>query len=283
MKEMMMKNLLLSTAALAGFMTTTLASPATAQDTATDMFREASDAMSIRASDFIGMRVYASEGAIDSDAYDGMQDGWADVGEVNDVILSRNGSVDAVLVDVGGFLGMGERQVAIGMESIRFVADNATADAPDDFFLVMSAAKSDFEAAPEYMADDAAVMNDGVAADTTAMDDTAAAEMTREPTARDGFVVAEADFLTAEKLSGAAVYDSNDDRIGEVKDLLLTADGVATQAVIDVGGFLGMGEKPVALDLAQIDILREDAGEEVRVYVAMTKEQLESLPAYEAE
>jgi sporulation protein YlmC with PRC-barrel domain len=115
------------------------------------------------------------------------------------------------------------------------------------------------------------------------MDDTAAAEMTREPTARDGFVVAEADFLTAEKLSGAAVYDSNDDRIGEVKDLLLTADGVATQAVIDVGGFLGMGEKPVALDLTQIDILRQDAGDEIRVYLSMTKQQLESLPAFEAQ
>ena len=277
-KVTMMKNLLLSTAALAGFMATALATSVTAQDAATGMFSETADAMSIRASDFIGMRVYASEGAIDSDAYDGMQDGWADVGEVNDVILSRDGTVDAVLVDVGGFLGMGERQVAIKMEAIRFVADNATADAPDDFFLVMSAAKSDFEAAPEYIADDAAMMNNGVAADTMA-----AAEMTREPTARDGFVVAEADFLTAEKLSGAAVYDSNDDRIGEVKDLLLTADGVATQAVIDVGGFLGMGEKPVALDLAQIDILREDAGEEVRVYLTMTKEQLESLPAFVAE
>lgn len=280
----MMKKLLLSTAVLAGFMATALATSVTAQDATTGMFRETAVAMSIRASDFIGMRVYASEGAIDSDAYDGMQDAWADIGEVNDVILSRDGSVDAVLVDVGGFLGMGERQVAIGMEAIRFVADNATTDAPDDFFLVMSATKSDFETAPEYVADDAAMMDDGVPADTTAaMDDTPAAEMTREPTARDGFVVAEADFLTAEKLSGAAVYDSNDDRIGEVKDLLLTSDGVATQAVIDVGGFLGMGEKPVALDLAQIDILREDAGEEVRVYLSMTKEQLKSLPAYEAE
>ena len=281
---MMMKNLLLGTAALAGFMATAMATSVTAQNTASGMFREAADAMSIRASDFIGMRVYASEVALDSNAYDGMQDGWADVGEVNDVILSREGTVDAVLVDVGGFLGMGERQVAIAMEAIRFVADDSTADAPEDFFLVMSAAKADFEAAPDYMAGDAAMMDNGTAADSTlAVDGTPATEMTREPTARDGFVVAEADFLTSEKLTGAAVYDSNDDRIGEVKDLLLSSDGVATQAVIDVGGFLGMGEKPVALDLAQIDILREDAGEEVRVYLAMTKEQLESLPAFEAE
>ena len=97
---------------------------------------------------------------------------------------------------------------------------------------------------------------------------------------RDGYVAAEPDILTAEKLTGAVVYDVNDERIGEVSDLLLADDGQVTAAVVDVGGFLGIGEKPVSLDLSQIDILRNDAGDDVRVYVPMTKEQLEALPTH---
>ena len=112
-----MKNLMISTAMAALFGTSALA-----QDT---MFRASADPMEIHASEFIGKRVYASEAAIEGDAFDGLQDGWEDIGEINDVIVSRNGTVDAVLVDIGGFLGIGERQVAVDMKSIRFVADSA--------------------------------------------------------------------------------------------------------------------------------------------------------------
>jgi hypothetical protein len=90
-----MKKLLLSTAflsAVGGF--------AVAQDTG-NMFRAESDAMNLRASEFIGMRIYASEASIDADEYDGMQEGWNDIGEINDVILSRDGKIDAV--QYGGY------------------------------------------------------------------------------------------------------------------------------------------------------------------------------------
>jgi hypothetical protein len=93
-----MKNLMIGTAlVLLGSV------PAYAQDT----FRPSSDAMAVHASDFIGMRIYAAENAADADAYDGVQEGWEDIGEVNDIILNRDGTVEAVLVDIGGFLGMG--------------------------------------------------------------------------------------------------------------------------------------------------------------------------------
>ncbi|MDZ4393716.1 PRC-barrel domain-containing protein, partial [Cypionkella sp.] len=76
------------------------------------------------------------------------------------------------------------------------------------------------------------------------------------------------------------VYDANDKAIGEVSNLVLAADGKATDVVIDVGGFLGMGEKPVALPLADVDILREAEGEDLRVYLSQTKEQLEAMPNF---
>lgn len=272
--ETIMKNLMLTTAVLAAF-----SGAAYAQDATTPgMFRPAGDAMELRVSSFIGMRVYARETAADAAEYNGMQQDWSDIGEVNDVILSRNGTVDAVLVDIGGFLGMGERQIAVAMSAIQFVGDSSTADVPEDFFLVMTAARADLEAAPDYTVNNAVPATGEVVADPAAV--AGANETLGEPIARDGYLAAEADYLTAEKLTGSKVYDANDEVIGEVGSLVLADDGQVTQAIIDVGGFLGMGEKPVALALTDITILRNEAGDDVRVYLTKTKAELEAMPAF---
>ena len=287
-----MKNLMLSTTVLAA-----LSSMAMAQDaTFPGMFRAGADPQSLHATQFIGMRIYASEADLAADEYAGAQDGWNDIGEINDVILSRDGTIDSVLVDIGGFLGVGERQVAVGMEAIRFVGNAATSDDANDFFLVMTAAQADLEAAPDYMTDAAMMGTDGATApdnnvpaedvalvtDEAATTDTMTADATaREPIVRDGYMIAEADYLTSDKLVGAGVYDANDDRIGDVGTLILSDDGQVMQAIIDVGGFLGLGEKPVALMLDEVDILRNEGGDDVRVYLSMTKEQLEALPRFE--
>ncbi|WP_347311436.1 PRC-barrel domain-containing protein [Defluviimonas sp. SAOS-178_SWC] len=276
-----MKNLMISTAFLA------LAGTASvAQDV---MFREAADPMEVHASEFIGQRVYSSETALDSDAFDGLQDGWDDIGEVNDVILSRDGSVEAVLVDIGGFLGMGERQVAVDMSALRFVGDSATADDEADYFLVMNASRANFEEAPEYSwaygaMEKADTVGDAAATTATAVGDVAndAAEaVTRDPVMRDGYETAVEADLTTEMLTGAKAYDANDEWIGEISELILNDQGKITHGIIDVGGFLGLGEKPVELAMADIDILHETGGDDVRVYVSMTRDQLEALPTYE--
>lgn len=82
----------------------------------------------------------------------------------------------------------------------------------------------------------------------------------------------------AKKITGEKVYDSKGDSIGEVSELVV--DGDKTFAIIDVGGFLGMGEKPVALDLSRLNITADPDGKNVKVTVDMTKEQLEALPDY---
>lgn len=85
-----MKKLMLSTAILGA-----IATGAFAQGTdMSNPFRSAADPMMIPASDFIGMRVYASEAALDADEYAGLQDGWEDIGEINDVLLARDGTID---------------------------------------------------------------------------------------------------------------------------------------------------------------------------------------------
>jgi sporulation protein YlmC with PRC-barrel domain len=239
----------------------------------------------VRASDLIGTRIYASEAAIDADEYSGVQDGWNDIGEVNDVIVSRDGKVDSVLVDIGGFLGVGERQVAVDMTALRFVSDAATTDTPDDWFLVMNADRATLEGAPSLsLATDPAITTTDTPAATATTADTetaTAADATEsEPLMRDGYTAAAAAEITADTLKGTTVYDANDAVVGEVGELILADDGQVKEVVVDVGGFLGMGEKPVALALDQVEILRQTDGSELRVYVSATKEELEAMPAY---
>lgn len=264
-----MRKFLLSTAAA-----TLLAVPAMAQDS---VFRSDASVGAVHASDLIGARIYASNVVIDVDGYNGVQQDWEDIGEINDVILSRNGQIESVLVDIGGFLGMGERQAAVDMTALRFVSDDATGDDPDDWFVVMQGNRELIENAPEWSM--AAMMPDKTAGDkavTPIADGT-----TPAPSMRDGYMTAEMADITSEALTGATVYDATDSDIGKVSNLVVSADGNIEGVIIDVGGFLGMGEKPVRVDMTDLEVLRRDDGADLRVYVSMTKENLEALPTYE--
>lgn len=289
-----MKTLLITTALAAGF-----ALPAAAQDTPASPFQTEAAGPSVPASDLIGARIYASEAAIEGDAFAGVQEGWNDIGEVNDIILGRDGTIDAVLVDIGGFLGLGERQVAVDMAALRFVQDDAT-DA-DDWFLVLQADQTTLEGAPEWtlMNDRADATTDGMenvpavneaVADGAepapgTMEDSAAAEtMTDAPltegqmTLPEGYAAIDRTALTAEMLTGANVRDASDSAIAEVSDLVLTAEGQVTHVVLDVGGFLGIGARSVALPMERLTVAQ--SGDSVTLWVDMTREELEALPEH---
>ncbi|WP_185983491.1 PRC-barrel domain-containing protein [Aureimonas mangrovi] len=84
---------------------------------------------------------------------------------------------------------------------------------------------------------------------------------------------APAHFL-AEDLDGEDVYGANNEEIGEVEDIVLAADGTVAAIVIEVGGFLGIGEKDVLVDWNAVEIVTE--GDDVRVMApTLTREMLE--------
>jgi hypothetical protein len=69
------------------------------------------------------------------------------------------------------------------------------------------------------------------------------------------------------------------DSIGKIDDLVIGADGRITHAVLGVGGFLGIGEKNVALSLPDIKFMRMADGTLVG-FVTSTKKQLQDMPAF---
>ena len=103
------------------------------------------------ASDLIGMRVYATDkDPSKEDDKTASKPDWDDIGESDDIILNEKGRVKAVILGVGGFLGIGERDIAVKMSSLNMVQE---ADDADDFFIVVNTNKDALMKARAYERD----------------------------------------------------------------------------------------------------------------------------------
>ncbi|MBU0724111.1 MAG: PRC-barrel domain-containing protein [Alphaproteobacteria bacterium] len=85
--------------------------------------------------------------------------------------------------------------------------------------------------------------------------------------------------LSADSLIGATVTNSADENVGDVDDVVLGADGQVKYVVVSVGGFLGMGDRLVAMNWNELKLDR--AENEFRVN--HTKDQLKNAPEYKRE
>ncbi|MGO4843212.1 PRC-barrel domain-containing protein, partial [Rhizobiaceae sp. 2RAB30] len=81
--------------------------------------------------------------------------------------------------------------------------------------------------------------------------------------------------LTPSILENATIYGPGDEEIGSVSHVHGTGSG--SQVVIDVGGFLGLGAKPVAVPASQLDFMRDEEGD-VHAVTTWTKDELKSMP-----
>jgi hypothetical protein len=75
-----------------------------------------------------------------------------------------------------------------------------------------------------------------------------------------------------------SVYDAKDNKIGDINDLLVEKDGKISAAIIGVGGFLGAGEKNVAIPFTALKLTEKNG----KRYLVMdtTKEALNKAPGY---
>jgi Bacterial protein of unknown function (DUF937)/PRC-barrel domain len=69
------------------------------------------------------------------------------------------------------------------------------------------------------------------------------------------------------------------EKIGSISDLIIAPDGTIAGALVGVGGFLGIGEKEVAVPFSSIEVVRN--GNDLRFVVDATKEALKTAPSYE--
>jgi hypothetical protein len=63
------------------------------------------------------------------------------IGKIDDVLVSQSGQIDALVVGVGGFLGAGEKDVAVPFTAVKWTSKN------NKNYLTMSATKDDLKSA----------------------------------------------------------------------------------------------------------------------------------------
>lgn len=288
-----MFKMLLASTALATMVTTsamaaneTTATTTAGSETVVTMDKDAAMHMNNSlASNLIGSAVYGSAS----------QDAEM-IGDINDIVITPEGQVASVIVGVGGFLGIGEKDVAVQYSTIEWVERDG------ERWLVANMTREQLEAAPAFDRNTLYPDNRSAEADANATGQMAAEDKTAEKVENGTSAVETAeqkteqtmgldrsamtpvmtDELSADNLIGRSVYSANDENIGEVGDVLLTSDNKVEGFVLDVGGFLGMGEKPVAISPENLEIMA-DADGELTIFTPFTKEQLEAQKEYSKE
>jgi ribosomal 30S subunit maturation factor RimM len=83
--------------------------------------------------------------------------------------------------------------------------------------------------------------------------------------------------LNPANLEGATVYGPGDDNLGSVSHV--HGVGANAQVIVDVGGFLGIGTKPVAVPASQLDFMRDEDGD-VHAVTSWTEDELKAMPEH---
>ena len=86
----------------------------------------------------------------------------------------------------------------------------------------------------------------------------------------------------ADALTGNQVKSSveDDEDIGTITDLVIDEDGQINAVVVGVGGFLGMGEKNVAIEWDSLELTKDEDGENYVITVNASEDALEAAEEY---
>ena len=74
------------------------------------------------------------------------------------------------------------------------------------------------------------------------------------------------------------VFDGNDNKIGQIKDVLVDQSGRIDTLIIGVGGFLGVGEKDVAVPFQEVKANMKD--NKMHLVMNATKDSLKNAPGF---
>lgn len=271
-----------------------------------------------------------------------------DVGSVSDLIIDHEGQVVAIIVGVGGFLGMGQRDVAIGWDDVTMSHSN------DDHDLRINSTRDDLSSAPEFRVQTSqgqrgALQSTPRASQTaTGSQQTASGDPhstagtqhstigssqstagtprsttgsaqstagtagssqsatggsqsdqgTMRPQHSQGQTVAggqssrghmrmehrgfmdsaPSNGMHASHIMGVDVKTANNEDVGPANDLIIDAEGQVVAIIVGVGGFLGMGERDVAIGWD--DVTRTGAFDDQELRVSVTRESVRSAPEF---
>lgn len=207
------------------------------------------------------------------------------IGEIEAIYLDSAGRVDSVIIGVGGFLGMGERNVRVAWTDIA-VANNGEK-------VTTALTKDQLKALPEYKYRDGSyrrqTFNDtGVVPDGAPLPGRPAVT-DRAPPPPVATVPAgvpgkpSKDFnadgnISTDAIEKASVRNAANESVGAVESVYVDKDGKIQTIVVSVGGFLGMGKKDVAMKWTDLQIRRD--GDKLILLTTATSGALKAMPDY---
>lgn len=211
--------------------------------------------------------------------YDSTADDATKIGDVNDIVLDKDGNAKLVVIGVGGFLGVGEKNVAYDFNKLEWVNKKG------DRWLVAKTTKDELKTQPNFdtTAYDTAAASTAQPTNSTASTQATTPKPDTTATASiDKTTLTEmpSDKISAANLMGTNVYGADDAKVGEIGDVILTGDKKVDSIIVDVGGFLGIGEKKVAVGMENLKFMTDKNGNRY-LYTNFTKDQLEAQTAYD--
>ena len=124
------------------------------------------------------------------------------------------------------------------------------------------------------------------APEATKPDSTAPQTKAQAPAAMTGMEQADnlaqqsADQISAKTYMGQSVYNGQNESIGSINDLILQKQGGVVAAVVGVGGFLGMGQKNVAVPFDKISATQNAQDGTIKLTTTETADSLKAAPEF---
>lgn len=88
--------------------------------------------------------------------------------------------------------------------------------------------------------------------------------------------------LLASAIIGSSVYSPDDKSVGEVNDLIVKPTGEIEAIIVGVGGFIGFGEKNVAIAINRFTMEPSEDLRSTKLVLNATKEDLEAAPSFKS-
>ncbi|MCZ4346657.1 PRC-barrel domain-containing protein [Devosia neptuniae] len=230
---------------------------------------------------------------LDKTVFTSIADDAGQIGTIEDLVVTPGFGISAVVISVGGFLGVGAKDVAVDFAQLEWAQREdgtrrwvlpTTADELTSAPAFIWADSEEVTGEPALTpSEEQAQLVDGDP-NQTAIDP---ALTTDQPEREDettldraGISPFDSTGLSAEDMLGIAVYGINDEQIGTIGDVVRNADDSLDAVIVDVGGFLGLGAKPVAVGYENLTF-SADTLENRYLFLNTTREQLEAQTAYD--
>jgi hypothetical protein len=189
------------------------------------------------------------------------------VGEIKSIHLDASGRADAVMVSVGGFLGIAEREVKLEWKDLRIPGNGGV--------VTTHLGKEQIKALPEYLYKDPTYR--GMVFGEMGIWMPGHDNLAHAATISTGDFNVEGQ-ISANAVIGATVRNTSRETVGKVVDAYLDDNGSVRVLVVSVGGFLGVGSRNVAVKWSDIRFTRE--GKSLVLLTDWTKDSLKGMPEY---